>query len=202
MGTFAVAVFLLIVTPGPGVLSTAGVGAGFGFARGATYVGGLCLGNALVGALVASGVAASLMATPWLRYAFMVASTSYLLWLALRIAMAGAHTAFHPALDAPRALDGVLLQLINPKAYAVNAVLFSGFAFLPEAMLAETLIKFLIINAIWLPLHFAWLYAGVALKRLALSENKQRWINRAMALCLAAVAALSMMSFAAAAQLG
>ncbi|MEC8551875.1 MAG: LysE family translocator, partial [Pseudomonadota bacterium] len=31
MLTFAAAVFLLIVTPGPGVLSTAGVGAAFGW---------------------------------------------------------------------------------------------------------------------------------------------------------------------------
>ena len=196
MGTFAAAVFLLIVTPGPGVLSTAGVGAGFGMARGAAYVGGLCLGNALVGVLVASGVAASLMATPWLRHGFMLASTGYLLWLSLRIALAGANTAFAPALKAPRALDGVLLQLINPKAYAVNTVLFSGFAFMPQAWLTETLIKFVVINAIWLPLHFAWLYAGVALKRLALSATKQRLLNVCMALSLAAVAALSMLSFA------
>jgi threonine/homoserine/homoserine lactone efflux protein len=114
----------------------------------------------------------------------------------LRIALAGANTAFAPALKAPRALDGVLLQLINPKAYAVNTVLFSGFAFMPQAWLTETLIKFVVINAIWLPLHFAWLYAGVALKRLALSATKQRLLNVCMALSLAAVAALSMLSFA------
>ena len=34
MLTFAAAVFLLIVTPGPGVLSTAGVGAAYGFRAG------------------------------------------------------------------------------------------------------------------------------------------------------------------------
>ncbi|HEC70944.1 MAG TPA: LysE family translocator, partial [Roseobacter sp.] len=37
---FALAVFFLIVTPGPGVLSTAGVGAAFGFRAGLAYVVG------------------------------------------------------------------------------------------------------------------------------------------------------------------
>ena len=31
MATFAIAIFLMIITPGPGVLSLAGTGAGFGW---------------------------------------------------------------------------------------------------------------------------------------------------------------------------
>ena len=38
MLTFALAVLLLIATPGPGVLSTAGVGAAFGWRPGLSYV--------------------------------------------------------------------------------------------------------------------------------------------------------------------
>ena len=37
MLTFAAAVFFLIVTPGPGVLSTAGVGSGYGYRPGLEY---------------------------------------------------------------------------------------------------------------------------------------------------------------------
>ena len=48
MLSFAAAVFFLIVTPGPGVLSTAGVGSGFGFRAGLAYVGGRFLGTNLV----------------------------------------------------------------------------------------------------------------------------------------------------------
>ena len=44
MLSFAAAVLFLIITPGPGVLSTAGVGSGFGFRAGLGYVGGLFLG--------------------------------------------------------------------------------------------------------------------------------------------------------------
>ena len=48
MLTFAAAVFFLIVTPGPGVLTTAGVGSGFGYRPGLAFVTGLCIGNSLV----------------------------------------------------------------------------------------------------------------------------------------------------------
>ncbi|MCH2301211.1 MAG: hypothetical protein MK437_11690, partial [SAR324 cluster bacterium] len=40
---FTFAVFLLLVTPGPGVLSTAGVGSGFGSRAGLVYLIGLFL---------------------------------------------------------------------------------------------------------------------------------------------------------------
>ena len=48
MGPFIAACLLLISTPGPGVLSTAGVGAGFGFRTGSRYVFGLCIGTNMV----------------------------------------------------------------------------------------------------------------------------------------------------------
>ena len=48
MFTFSVAVFFLIATPGPGVLSAAGVGAAFGYKSGMAYVTGLFIGTNLV----------------------------------------------------------------------------------------------------------------------------------------------------------
>jgi threonine/homoserine/homoserine lactone efflux protein len=46
--SFAAAVFFLIITPGPGALSTAGVGSGFGFRVGLAYVAGPFIGTNLV----------------------------------------------------------------------------------------------------------------------------------------------------------
>ena len=64
MLTFAAAVLLLIVTQGPGALSTAGVGAAFGWRRGLFYVAGLCAGTNLVSLAVISGLAAVILAEP------------------------------------------------------------------------------------------------------------------------------------------
>jgi threonine/homoserine/homoserine lactone efflux protein len=65
MLAFILAVFLLLITPGPGVLSTAGVGAAFGFKAGLRYVFGLCIGTNLVALIVVSGLAAIILATNW-----------------------------------------------------------------------------------------------------------------------------------------
>ncbi|MEM8761597.1 MAG: LysE family transporter, partial [Pseudomonadota bacterium] len=130
---FALAVFFLIVTPGPGVLSIAGVGSGFGWRPGLAYGAGLFVGNNVVGLLVVSGLAAAALAVPGLRTVLLVASVAYLCYLAARIALAGSRVAFMEAERAPGFVNGFLLQPINPKAYAVNTALFSGFAFMSEA---------------------------------------------------------------------
>ena len=94
----------------------------------------------------------------------------------------------------PGIVGGLALQAINPKAYAVNTALFTGFAFMPDSTLTETLIKFAIMNAIWVPIHFLWLWAGVTLHRLDLSDRTQFIINVAMALSMLTVVGLAVYS--------
>lgn len=191
---FAAAVFFLIITPGPGVLSIAGVGSGYGYRPGLAYLGGLWVGNNLVAALVISGVAAAALALPWLRAVLLWGSALYLLWLAAKIAFAGTRIAFIHSESSPGFWNGLALQPINPKAYAVNTALFSGFAFLPGALAAETAIKLVIFNVIWIPIHIAWLWAGVTLRRLDLAPGIQRAINVAMAASMLAVVGIAVMA--------
>ena len=193
MLTFALAVFLLIVTPGPGVLSLAGVGAAFGWRTGTRYLLGLWLGTNLVSLAVISGVAAVILADPIIRTLLLIASAAYLGFLALRIALAGAKVAFIH-METPGFVTGITLQLINPKAYAVNTTLFSSFAFYPESFAIETAIKLVVTNIIWLILHFFWLWMGVRVNRLNLAPATQRRINLVMASCLVGVVALSVWS--------
>ena len=195
MLTFAVAVFLLIITPGPGVLSTAGVGAAFGWHQGLFYIGGLCAGTNLVGLAVISGLAAVILAEPVVRTVLLFASSGYLGYLALRILLAGSRIAFIRT-TAPGFFAGLTLQFINPKAYAVNTALFSSFAFYPSNFAVETALKLVIMNLVWLPVHLAWLYAGVKVNSLDLPPRVQRAINLGMAACLLAVVILSVWSVA------
>jgi len=165
MLAFLAAVFFLIITPGPGVLSTAGVGSAFGAQAGYRYVTGLFIGTNLVALAVVTGVA--------------------------RIAFAGSRLAFISSDSAPGVLNGIALQIINPKAYVVNTTLFTGFAFSGADLLQETLWKFLMINAIWIPIHLLWLAVGIGLKQLALPAHWQRTINVLMAVSLLIVVALA-----------
>lgn len=191
---FALAVFFLIVTPGPGVLSLAGVGSAYGYRAGTAYLAGLFLGHNIVALLVISGIAASALAIPWLRTVLAWASALYLLYLAAKIAFAGSKVAFVEATREPGLRDGLALQAINPKAYAVSTALFSGFAFLPEAPGTETLIKMAIMNAIWITLHVVWLWVGVTLRRLDLPARTQRAINIGMAASMLMVVGLAIWS--------
>lgn len=191
MIAFALAVFFLIVTPGPGVLSLAGVGSAYGYRAGLSYLTGLFLGHNIVALLVISGIAASALAIPWLRAVLAWASVGYLLYLAAKIALAGSRVAFVAATREPGLRDGLALQAINPKAYAVSTALFSGFAFLPEAPGTETILKIAVMNVIWIALHLGWLRAGVTLRRLDLPPRAQRAINIGMALSMLAVVGLA-----------
>ena len=154
---------------------------------------GLCAGTNLVSAAVITGLAAIILAEPVVRTVLLFASAGYLGYLAVRIATAGAKIAFIQT-AAPGFLAGMMLQFINPKAYAVNTTLFTSFAFYPDSFAVETGLKLIIMNIIWLPLHLLWLYAGVRLNTLNLPARAQKLINLLMAACLLAVVVLSVWS--------
>ena len=193
MLTFAITVFLLIVTPGPGVLSTAGFGAAYGYKKSLRYVFGLFLGTNLVFLAVATGLIAILLSIPSLRIFLFILSTCYLFYLAAKIALAGSNIAFIKAKSPPGIISGVLLQAINPKAYVVNTTLVSGFAFYQSSFAIELVIKFFIMNSIWIPLHLLWLYVGTVLHELNLSIKNQRIINLMMSLSMVLVVVISIL---------
>ena len=193
MLTFAITVFLLIVTPGPGVLSTAGFGAAYGYKKSLRYVFGLFLGTNLVFLAVATGLIAILLSISSLRIFLLILSTFYLFYLASKIALAGSNIAFIKAKSPPGIISGVLLQAINPKAYVVNTTLVSGFAFYQSSFAIELVIKFFIMNSIWIPLHLLWLYVGTVLHELNLSIKNQRIINLMMSLSMVLVVVISIL---------
>ena len=191
MFTFALAIILMLVTPGPGVLSAAGVSAGFGAQAGLRYVTGLCIGQALVFVAVAAGLSTFVLATPWIRLTLMLLSFCYLLYLAARISFAGSKIAFIQSTYAPGLRAGLLLQPINPKAYAVLTALLTGFPLYPEDYWIEVAIKFIILNIIWIPIHVLWVYFGLSLKRLDLSPKMQQGVNITMGISMLLVVALA-----------
>ena len=193
MLTFAFSVFLLIVTPGPGVLSTAGFGAAYGFNKSLRYVFGLFLGTNLVFFAVATGLIAILFSLPSLRIFLLVLSTCYLFYLASKIALAGSKISFIKAKSPPGIISGILLQAINPKAYVVNTTFVSGFAFYQSSFAVELIIKFFIMNSIWIPLHLLWLYVGTVLYELNLSNRNQRIINLMMSISMVIVVVISIL---------
>lgn len=194
MLTFLAAAFFLVITPGPGVLSAAGVGAAYGLRSGLRYIAGLCIGQLIVIAMVVSGLAALLLAAPVVRTILLFLSTLYLLYLAMRIAFAGSKIAFIEVQTEPGMMAGILLQPINPKAYAVNTTLFLGFPMQDMSFAMEMGLKLLVLHIIWIPIHIAWVWAGGVMKRLNLPEHQQRLINFSMAGTMLIAVALALWS--------
>ena len=191
MLTYAASVFFMIITPGPGVLTTAGIGSGFGWGAGLRFLAGLFIGTNLVMIGVALGLTAIVFSIPELRTVLLLASVAYFVYLAWKIATAGARVGFIEAERAPGFWNGVTLQLINPKAYTVNNLLISGFPFWPESLTVEIVLKIALMNVVWIPVHLIWLGAGVTVRRMELGQRVQRRINIAMALSLVIVVLLA-----------
>ena len=194
MLAFAVAIVFLLITPGPGVLSLAGVGSAFGVRAGWSYGVGLFLGSNAVMLAAALGLAAILQTNGALRFVFIALSTGYLVYLAARIALTGSKVAFIEAIRPPGVAGGLALQAFNPKAYAVGAFVFSNFPLVPGSYAGEVVLKLVILNIVWVPIHIGWMYAGVGLRALDLAPASQRAINIAMAAAMLIVVALALRS--------
>ena len=191
MITYIIISFLMMVTPGTGVLSLAGVGAGFGWKVGMMYLIGLFFGTNGVALLVVLGFKQLLFEIDGVEITFLLLSLSYLSFLSWRIATSENKTGFKQSLKAPRLYEGIFLQFVNPKAYVVQGHLFVVLSLGLASFNIEIIIKFIIVNSIWIPIHLLWLWLGISLKKWSLGVNKQIWVNRGMGLALFAVVVLS-----------
>jgi len=191
MTSYIIISFLMMVTPGPGVLSLAGVGAGFGWRVGIMYLIGLFLGTNGVALLVVLGFKQFLFEIDGVELTFLVLSLSYLSFLSWRIATSDNKTGFKETSKAPKLYEGIFLQFVNPKAYVVQGHLFVVLSLGISSYNTEILTKFLIVNSIWIPIHILWLWLGISLKKWSLASKKQVWVNRGMGLALFAVVILS-----------
>ena len=191
MISYIIISFLMMVTPGPGALSLAGVGAGFGWRIGLLYLIGLFIGTNAVAFLVVIGFKKFLFQIDGVEITFLLLSLSYLSYLAWRIATSDNKTGFKEVYKAPRLYEGIILQFINPKAYVVQGHLFVVLSLGMDSYNIEIITKFLIVNSIWIPIHFFWLWLGLSLKKWSLHSSKQLWVNRGMGLALFAVVILS-----------
>lgn len=119
--------FPLAYSPGPGNMFFAANGARFGF--GATIHAniGYHIATWTVTAAIGFGFVASMDQFPQLFVALRIAGSFYVLWIAWRLFTAGALADDHEAKPASFS-DGVILLILNPKAYVIITLMFTQFA--------------------------------------------------------------------------
>jgi len=183
-GSFILAALALTGSPGPNTLSLAAVGAAFGRRRGFRYMVGLNLGVAAVIVIVGSGISGLLFAVPGAAPVVAAAAGLYFCFLAYRIATAPPIGSSAEPGSEPRWFEGTLLSLVNPKAYAAMAAMFSGFNLISGDAMADSLLKAALLMASIIFVNVCWLYAGAGLTRWFRDERTSRGINITFAVLL------------------
>ena len=188
---FLLAGFALTYSPGPATLSLAAIGAAFGARRGLGYMAGLLAGMVLVMTVVATGVIGVVLAAPGVEPAVALLAAAYILYLAWRIATAPPISSETGDRRAPAFSAGVLLQLVNVKAYAAMAALFTGFTLIADAAALDAFTKAGVLLAMIAVGNCGWLIAGSMLTRFLRDPRANRIVNLAFAAMLVASVAFA-----------
>ncbi len=181
---FLLAALALTGSPGPNTLSLAAVGAAFGRRGGVRYLLGLCFGMLLVIVITGSGVSVAVFALPGVALVISICAAAYFLWLAWRIASAPPLQGSALSRPAPRWYEGTALSLMNPKAYAAMAALFSGFTLISDAPAQDAIAKTAALMSTILFVNVMWLSIGAGLTGALRDPRLSRLINLGFAAAL------------------
>ncbi|MFD1986335.1 LysE family translocator [Mesorhizobium newzealandense] len=173
-------------SPGPATISVTAVGAAFGLRHSLSYACGIILGTIAVLLVVATGVVAVLASMPRLAPVLAVASASYILYLAFRIATAPPLAARAREASRPTWLAGFLLAVANPKAYVAIAAVFAGVSSAGDIGMWP---KLTVLAVMIVAIHALWL---VAFARFLRRPAASRIINLVFAATLVLTTALAM----------
>ncbi|MBP9183385.1 MAG: LysE family translocator [Fuscovulum sp.] len=170
------------VTPGPNNMMLLASGVNFGFRRTVPHMLGISAGHSLMVFLVGLGIAGLFRAFPLSVTMLKVASVGYMLWLAWKIARAGA-----PGEGAARArpmtfLQAAAFQWVNPKAWAMALGAVTAYVATPSA--TAYLAVAATFAAVNLPSVSLWAAAGQGLRRWLDAPARLRAFNWTMAALL------------------
>lgn len=181
---FVVAGFALAGSPGPNTLSLAAAGAAFGMRRSFRYMVGVTIGVIAVMVITATGLVGVLLAVPGAMPVIAGLAIAYFVYLAWRIATAPPLSDTAEIRVEPSLANGIFQSLLNPKAYAAMAALFSGFVLVHEAVALDAAAKLAVVTVILVIVNVAWLRAGAAMTRFFRDERTSRTVNVTFAVLL------------------
>ena len=177
--------FVSGVTPGPNNLMLMTSGVNFGFWRTLPHLLGVVVGFALMVALVGLGLDAVFWRFPALLPAMRILGAGYMLWLAVRIALAGPVRGGESR-GAPLGFFGAAaFQWINPKGWVIAISALTAYAVVDDYARNVFLVA-LVYLAICLPCAGSWALLGSAMRRALGDPRVARPFNLTMAALLVA----------------
>jgi threonine/homoserine/homoserine lactone efflux protein len=182
LAAFATFAFVSSITPGPNNLMLMASGANFGFRRSVPHLLGVGLGFVAMVFLVGIGLVGVFDRFPVSYDVLKVASVAYLLYLAWKIASAGAPSCAQSAGEPFTFIQAALFQWVNPKAWAMALTSVSVYA--PEQSMQAVILVAVIFGMINLPSISSWTVLGQQMQGYLTSQKRLRWFNGLMAALL------------------
>jgi threonine/homoserine/homoserine lactone efflux protein len=181
---FAFLGFALVtsVTPGPNNMMLLASGVNFGFRRTVPHMLGISIGHALMVFLVGLGLAGVFPAWPLALTVLKLASVAYMLWLAGKIAQAGAPGEGRAKAEPMTFLQAAAFQWVNPKAWAMALGAVSAYVTEPSVWAYAAVAG--IFACVILPSVSVWAGAGQAVRRWLQRPGRLRAFNWTMAALL------------------
>jgi threonine/homoserine/homoserine lactone efflux protein len=178
------AMFLLAVTPGPGVLATVARALASGFRPAAMVVLGIVAGDLLFLLLAIFGLGALAAILGELFSVVKYLGAAYLVWLGLRLwfsePAAPDDTRLHSGPGATgNLISGLLITLANPKVILFYLGLLPTFIDLQRLTLVDTLITMLVVSTVLGATLLGYALAAARARQLLRSRRAARLMNRA-----------------------
>lgn len=172
---------IFYATPGPATLSLAACGAAYGFKRSIGFVAGICVGLSFNLSIVAVGLG-YIFRYPVVFTTFKYVSLLYIFYLAYKIATS--ETVKMTDAKPLSFFQGVLLNLLNPKAYIAAVAVMTQFAAEGEQF-TESIIQIVLSLLVMVSvINVTWCYAGNMLSRLFSRPESARRLNILLAVLL------------------
>lgn len=186
MELIAIALFVFSTsgTPGPNNIMLLSSGVNFGIQRSLPHVLGINLGFPIMVTAVGIGLMTLFQQFPSLYFILKIAGIGYLLFLAFKIANTPVNVDAKAQAKPISFLQAAAFQWVNPKAWVMAVSAIVAFSSINDAQMLEVAVIALIYLICGLPCSFAWLSAGVGLKKVLENPIFVVWFNRAMALLL------------------
>ena len=181
----AVFAFVMSASPGPANFLILASGANFGFARTLPLILGVSSGFMTMVFCVGLGLGQVFIEVPQIYTALRFACAAYVLWLAWKIARSrGAGPNRTSTMQCPVTfLQGALLQLVNPKAWAVALIVTVSYTD-PENHLSSLVAMIAVFASVNLPSISIWALCGAALRRFLAEGERVVAFNTTMAALL------------------
>ncbi len=183
MATFAL---VAGVTPGPNNLMLMTSGVKYGFGRTLPHLAGVILGFGLMIALVGLGLDILFQRFPQILPIMRVAGSIYMVWLALKIALAKPPSEVEARGRPIGFLAAAGFQWINPKAWVMALSALAAYAGVVDGYTSSVFFIAALCALIAIPCSGVWLLFGASLSRLLKDPRVIRPFNWTMAALLVA----------------